>query len=272
LKTAALSAVGKGPEKTKDDVDEESYSLVAQQGDSGDDKDSKVSLSTEVGTKRGVVDLNHPLVRKALAMKMKVGGRKLGKGKDQAGVFRLDVNSASIHAALTSAGGVVNVFLGAADIAASSDYTQLSPLFDLVRVTGFSLRWMPVGRYQGPNISLMSPVHQAMILTGDPDAVTSIVFGTLAAQRLLTDSNAHWGTTDDSFLYKYKFPTEKKVVTMASGTLQSALGNWMDTGVIGGTGLVHGGILFATTTNASNVSVNMAYYAVTWHCEWSNRL
>jgi len=168
----------------------------------------------------------------------------------------------------TNGSGVMNLFVGAGSVTGSPDFGVLSSLFDICRVTGYTVAYEPVGAGQVQTTSTCC-LHVPMIVVGDPDAVVNIAYATLVQQRLLTEKGVLFCNTGRKFRQTHLFPSEKKAISTASGAVQSCFGVWGDTNAVS---VQHGGLLISSQTNATNASNAYGYAMITWHVEWSNRL
>jgi len=201
------------------------------------------------------------------------GGKSGARGAHGTGmIYRLDVN-VGVQLAATTAGGVFSTFWSGAQLTAAPDFAQIAPLFDIARVVGFMLKWVPRGAGQAQSVANTCPLHTALICVGDPDANGAVTFVNLASRYPLTDkpSSTVFTRTDKEVTFSYKFPVEKKVIAANSGAFVACMGQWTDvaTSTINA---LRGGLLIAANTEAFNVSLALGVYNITFMMEWSTRL
>jgi len=194
-------------------------------------------------------------------------GKSHGKG-GQPPIVKANINTGAI--ALVCAAGVCQQFVGAAALTSAPDFASLVALFDIVRVTGFTLGYSPIAPTQVTAVGTQ-PIHQPLWISGDPDAVGAVSFLTLLGSRLLTEKQNLFTNTSKVIKYSYRFPTDKKVVTVAAGVLNSAFGVWTDAAATA-VNLCHGGLQIAAASSGGNAALGYGFMQVTFHCEWSNRL
>jgi len=239
-----------------------------------DDKDVKDAKATPTGTPLSVaLGGMHRSVALALAH------RASSKGKGSKGgspAFQLDIMSGAINLS-TSAGGVFSTLLGGGQIGSTTDWTALQSLFDIARVSGFTVHYQPIGMGQGsPGVAGSNlGTHVPLFCAGDPDAVNNVPFLSLLGTRPLSEKANRYHNTGLPWQYRYKFPVQKKVVYFGSTTVpsQPTLGQWVDvSGTVNGLVNSCGGYLISIFTNTNNASVTLGYFVVQWHTEWNTRL
>jgi hypothetical protein len=142
----------------------------------------------------------------------------------------------------------------------------LQSLFDIVRVTGTTVRYEPIGAGQAQTST--TPLHQPMVIVYDPVATAASTFAVLASNRDFNEPQCFLRNTGRPFTLQFHFETGKKVVENSS--TPANLGVWIPSG---GTnfGNLGGGVQIAARTTTANDSITFGTLFWTWDCEWSNR-
>jgi hypothetical protein len=250
------------------------FSSLFSDGKSLPEKSDGKSLPEKQGSSQAVVvtpqspEAASLVQSRHVAMHMSKGIRShFAKGKGGASkVIRLDLVTATSFTANGS--GVFQLLVGASQLVASTDFTAMTSLFDIVRVKAIHIEYRPIGGSQPPSTGAIN-THGPMIMCADPDAQAALAYTTLIGSRPLSDKKVN------RLRYTGKDVTETwnlfggKKVLAGTTTPVTTLSQWNNVGLVS---TAAGGILVAAITNNTNVVAAYGYAQVNYVTEWSVRL
>jgi len=174
---------------------------------------------------------------------------------------------------VTASSNVYNQLIGGLVLSTATDFTELSTLFDTVRVKGIVVKYRPIAAGVAPPNAGSVGFHVPMTAIFDPQTPSAIPFGTAVNSRDWMDEKSNiFRDTSLAWDHHFVMPYGKTVFT--TNAPNSSLSNWNDINQVAS---CDGGVSISIESIANggtglNSATQFGYIIACYLCEWTYRI
>lgn len=207
-------------------------------------------------------------IKKALG-NMKGGHARLGKGGKGRRPMTLEIPLVFPYLAQSATGGVYQRKFSGADLSGLAEFTDLSGIFEIMRVTAMRVYWQPClfGAALDDAAAGHDLFHQPCVAVLDPDipVATTNSYATLVATVVPSDPNVSFKNTSQPWKKAYKSPP----AVLNNSAAPLSVWSWQNPGSMA-TSL--GGVSWAARTDAAaGTNGILGQFLVEFVTEWTYR-